>query len=173
LPSGNSFDSFDSFNFFNPDIFDFRRSSPENSATYGLLVLACLLPLKLLEATMMADQLVGLMAEIHLGEIRKALELARSNRSVVWLAVRPVFERIAGEIGQSPEFARAFLSSQIVRELVKAGRKRVEIDSKIDTKNVALLLYQVFLGTLLLWSLRGAPHLELAVHGAFHQLADV
>jgi hypothetical protein len=55
---------------------------------------------------MVADQLVGLMAEIHLGELRKALELARSNRSSVWLAVRPVFERIAGEIGQSPEFAR-------------------------------------------------------------------
>src|SRR6201998_1961876 len=45
LPSGNSFDSFDSFNFFNLDIFNFRRSSPENSATYSLLVLARLLPL--------------------------------------------------------------------------------------------------------------------------------
>jgi hypothetical protein len=120
-----------------------------------------------------ADQLVGLMAEIHLGELRKALELARSNRSSVSLAVRPVFERIAGEIGQSPEFARTFLSSQIVRELVKAGRKRVEIDSKVDTENVALLLYQAFLGTLLLRSLRGTPHLELAVCTAFHQLADV
>jgi hypothetical protein len=120
-----------------------------------------------------ADQLVGLMAEIHLGELRKALELARSNRSSVSLAVRPVFERIAGEIGQSPEFARTFLSSQIVRELVKAGRKRVEIDSKVETENVALLLYQAFLGTLLLGSLRGTPHLELAVCTAFHQLADV
>ena len=103
---------------------------------------------------MVADQLVGLMSENHLGELRKALELARSNRSPVWLAVRPVFERIAGEIGQSPEFACAFLSSQIVRELVKAGRKRVGIDSKVDTENVALLLYRTFLGTLLLWSLR-------------------
>ena len=122
---------------------------------------------------MVADQLVGPMAETHFGELRKALELARSNRSSVWLAVRPVFERIAGEIGQSPEFARAFFSSQIVRELVNAGRKRVEIDAQVDAENVALLLYQAFLGTLLLWSLRGTPHLELAVHGAFHQLADV
>ena len=74
---------------------------------------------------MVADQLAGPMAEIHLGELREALELARSNRSSVWLAVRPVFERIAGEIGQSPEFACAFLSSQIVRELVRDKRKRV------------------------------------------------
>jgi hypothetical protein len=88
---------------------------------------------------MVADQLVGVMAEIHLGELRKALELARSNRASVWLAVRPVFERIAGEIGHSPEFARTFLSSQIVRELVKAARKRVDIDSKVDTENVTLL----------------------------------
>jgi hypothetical protein len=122
---------------------------------------------------MVADQLVGLMAEIYLGELRRALALSRSNRSSVWLAVRPIFERIAREIGQSPEFARAFLSSQIVRELVSAGRKRVEIDSNIDTENVALLLYQAFLGTLLLWSLRGTPHLELAVRAAFHHLADV
>jgi hypothetical protein len=122
---------------------------------------------------MVADQLAGLMAEIHLGELRKALKLARSNRSLVWLAVRPVFERIAGEIGQSPEFARAFLSSQIVRELVKAGRKRVEIDSKVDTENIALFPYQAFWGTLLLWSLRGTPNLELAVRTAFYQLADV
>ena len=103
---------------------------------------------------MVADQLVGPMAEVHLGELRKALGLARSNRSSVWLAVRPVFERTAAEIGQSPEFARAFLSSEIVRELVKAGRNRVATDSKVDTENVALLLYQAFLGTLLLWSLR-------------------
>jgi hypothetical protein len=122
---------------------------------------------------MVADQLVGLMAEIYFGELRKALELARLNRSSVWLALRPVFERIAGEIGQSPEFARLFLSSQIARELVRAGRKRVEIDTKVDTKNVAVLLYQAFLGTLLLWSLRGTPQLELAVRRAFHQLADV
>ena len=122
---------------------------------------------------MVADQLVGLMAEIYFGELGKALELARSNRSSVWLAVRPVFEQIAGEIGQSPEFARAFFSSQIVRELVRAGRKRVEIDTKVDTGNVAVLLYQAFLGTLLLWSLRGTPQLELAVRRAFHQLADV
>jgi hypothetical protein len=122
---------------------------------------------------MVADRWVGTMAEIHLGELRDALELARSNSSSVWLAVRPVFERIAGEIAQSPEFACAFLSSQIVRELVNAGRKRVEIDSKVGTENVALLLYQAFLGTLLLWSMRGTPHLELAVRTAFHQLADV
>jgi hypothetical protein len=60
---------------------------------------------------MVADQLVGLMPELYLGELRKPLELARSNRSSVWLAVRLVFERIAEEIGQTPEFARAFLSS--------------------------------------------------------------
>jgi hypothetical protein len=129
--------------------------------------------LKLLEVTIVTDQRVGLMAEIYLGELRKALQRARSNRSSVWLAVRPVFERIAGEIGQSPEFARAFLSSQMVREHVKAGRKRVEIDSKVDTENVALLLSQAFFGTLLLWSLRGTPHLELAVRTAFYQLAGV
>jgi hypothetical protein len=121
---------------------------------------------------MVADQRVGFMAESDLGELRKALELASSNRSSVWLGVRPVFERIAGEIGQSPEFARAFLSSQIVRELGKAGRERVASDAKVDTENVALLLYQAFLGTLLLWSLGGTPHLELVVRTAFEQLAD-
>jgi hypothetical protein len=42
---GNSFDSFDCFNFFNLDIFDSWRSSPENSASYGSVLLARALPL--------------------------------------------------------------------------------------------------------------------------------
>jgi hypothetical protein len=45
LPASNSADSFDSFNFFNLDIFDFRQSSPENSATYGTAGLERALPL--------------------------------------------------------------------------------------------------------------------------------
>jgi hypothetical protein len=93
---------------------------------------------------MAADQLVGLMAGIQLGELRKALELARSNRSSDWLAVRPVFETNYGEIGQSPEFARAFLSSQIVREPEKARRKRVEIDQTLIPRMSPSALSSIF-----------------------------
>jgi AcrR family transcriptional regulator len=137
-------------------------------------------------------QLAGLMAEIQLVELRKALELARSDRSSVWPAVRRVFERIAREIGQSPELARAFLSSfladrsvrqsldralwggqQMVRELVQTGQSRGEINSKLNSERVALLLFQAFLGTLLLWSLRATPSLQRAVRAAFRELAEV
>jgi hypothetical protein len=60
-----------------------------------------------------------------------------------------------------------------VGELVKAAQKRGEIDSKLNAENVALLLHQAFLGTLLLWSLRGTRNLELAVRTAFRQLLEL
>jgi hypothetical protein len=47
---GNSFDSFDSFDFFNLDIFDFWRSFPENSASYGIAGLERALPLSVVRA---------------------------------------------------------------------------------------------------------------------------
>src|SRR6201997_4614799 len=47
---GRSFGSFDFFNFFNLDIFDCWCSFPENSATYSLPILACVLPLSSLGA---------------------------------------------------------------------------------------------------------------------------
>jgi AcrR family transcriptional regulator len=68
------------------------------------------------------DQVLGVMAEIHLGKGRNALELARANRRSIQSVVRNFFERIAEELGRSPELARAFISSFLagkgVRQLI-------------------------------------------------------
>src|SRR5260221_3300183 len=50
LPSPNGVDSFNPFDFLNFDIFDFRQSSPENSATYGAADLERALPLPAVRA---------------------------------------------------------------------------------------------------------------------------
>jgi formate hydrogenlyase transcriptional activator len=55
VASPNSFDSFDPFNFFNSNTFDFRRSSPENSATYGSAGLVWALPLSLVVESKSAE----------------------------------------------------------------------------------------------------------------------
>jgi AcrR family transcriptional regulator len=111
------------------------------------------------------DQVLGVMAEIHLGKVRKALELARVNRRSIQSVVRHFFERIAEELGRSPELARAFMSSFLagkgVRELmdrnmsegqrmaaqiVAIGQKRGDIDQRLKKEEVVLLLHQVFTG---------------------------
>jgi hypothetical protein len=55
----HSVDGFDPFNFFNSDISDFRRSSPENSATYGYGGLVWDLPLSLVVESKSAETAGG------------------------------------------------------------------------------------------------------------------
>jgi len=50
LPSPNGVDSFNPFDFLDFDIFDFRQSSPENSATYEAADLERALPLPAVRA---------------------------------------------------------------------------------------------------------------------------
>jgi hypothetical protein len=55
----------------------------------------------------------------------------------------------------------------MVAQVVAAGQKRGEIDSRLRKEKVALQLQQTFMGTLLLWSLQGQPALEAWIEGSF------
>jgi AcrR family transcriptional regulator len=132
------------------------------------------------------DHVLGVMAEIQLGKVQEALEQATIGKRSVQSVLRRLFERIAEEPGRSPDLARAFISSflgsEVVRrhldrnmadgrgmiaQIVELGQKRGEIDPKLKTDQVSLLLQQTLMGTLLLWSLRGEPGLQNAVGGGF------
>jgi hypothetical protein len=89
------------------------------------------------------------------------------------------------EPGRSAELARAlltaFLSSTIrdllaqnmsdgrrmVGQILGLGQERGEIDPKLKTEQMALQLQQSFIGTMLLWSLRGEPKLPTAIETSF------
>ena len=132
------------------------------------------------------DHVLGVMAEIQLGKVCEALEQATRGKSSVQSVLRHLFERIAEEPGRSPDLARAvissFLGSEVVRrqldrnmaegrgmiaQIVELGQQRGEIDSKLKKDQVALLLQQTLMGTILLWSLRGQPGLQNAVGASF------
>jgi AcrR family transcriptional regulator len=132
------------------------------------------------------DHVLGVMAEIQFGKVREALEQATSGQRSVQSVLRHLFERIAEEPGRSPDLARAiissFLGSEVVRhqldrnmaagrgmiaQIVELGQKRGEIDPKLKKDQVALLLQQTLMGTILLWSLRGEPRLQNAVSESF------
>jgi AcrR family transcriptional regulator len=132
------------------------------------------------------DHVVGVMAEIQLGKVREALEQAASGKRSVQSALRHLFERVAEEPGRSPDLARAlissFLASEVVRRqvdrnmaegrrmaahMIELGQSRGEIDPKLKREQVALLLQQTFMGTLLFWSLRGEPKLQVALSESF------
>jgi len=132
------------------------------------------------------EHVLGVMAEIQLGKVREALELATGGKRSVQSVLRSLFGRVAEEPGRSPDLARAlllsFLASQFIRqqidrsmlegrrmvaEIVSIGQKRGEIDPTLKKERVAFFLQQSVLGTLLLWSLRGEPSLQTSVESTF------
>jgi AcrR family transcriptional regulator len=132
------------------------------------------------------DHVLGVMAEIQLGKVREALHQARAGKRSIRAVLSQLFGRAGEEPGRSPELGRALLSSflasdrirelldrkmtegrRMAAEIVELGQQRGEIDPKLKKDQVALHFQQTFLGTLLLWSLRGEPKLQKATEASF------
>jgi len=133
------------------------------------------------------DHVLGVMAEIQLGKVKEALTLAEAGEQTICSVLHHLFLRSAEEPGRSPGLARALLSSFLASEgvrrlmaqnlasegramlsqIVAAGQKRREIDSRLKKEKVALQIQQAFMGTLLLWSLEGQPALEAWAEESF------
>jgi AcrR family transcriptional regulator len=132
------------------------------------------------------DQVLGVMAEIQLGKVRSAMEEAEAGKRSIRSVLQRLFARVGEEPGRSPELARtvisSFLASEVIRRgmdqnmcegrrmaarIIELGQERDEIDAKLKPEQVAFQLQQAFLGTLLLWSLRGEPKLQTAIEASF------
>jgi AcrR family transcriptional regulator len=131
------------------------------------------------------DDVLSVMAEIQLGKVRAALEAAEPGKRSVRSVLHDLFTEVCKEPGRSPELARAlltaFLSSTIrdllaqnmsdgrrmVSRILELGQQRGEIDPKLKAEQMALQLQQSFIGTMLLWSLRGEQKLQTAVEASF------
>ena len=132
------------------------------------------------------DHILGVVAEIQLGKVREAMQQAEAGQGPVRAVLHRLFQRVAEEPGRSPELARALISSFLASErirglmdsnmaegrrmaarIIELGQQSGEIDGGLKKDAAALLLQQSFLGTLLLWSLRGQPKLETAVDESF------
>lgn len=131
------------------------------------------------------DHVLSVMAEIQLGKVRKAVDLAEEGKQPIRSVLHDLFLHITEEPGRSPDLARALLTaflSSAIRELLsrnmsegrrmitrilELGQKRGEIDLKLKTEQMALHLQQSFMGTMLLWSLKGEAKLQPAVDASF------
>jgi len=129
---------------------------------------------------------LGVMAEIQIGKVREALAQAETTKQPVRLVLQQLFQRLAEEPGRSADLARALVSSflvseqvrllvdenmargrQILARILELGQQSGEIDPRLKSDNLALLLQQSVLGTILLWSLRGEPRLKTAMAHTF------
>lgn len=131
------------------------------------------------------DHVLSVMAEIQLGKVREAIEQGELGKRPVQSVLHDLFTKVSEEPGRSPELARTLLSSflssgirellarnmsdgrRMVSRIIELGQERGEIDSKLKAEQAAFQLQQAFLGTLLLWSLRGEPKLQSAVDASF------
>ena len=132
------------------------------------------------------DHVLGVMAEVQLGKVREAMVETRRGRSSIHSVLHRLVRRLAEEPGRSPSLARAFISSFLasegvrtiiernmrlgrgmIAEVVAAGQQRGEIDPRMKKEKVALQLLQTCMGTVLLWSLEGAPTLQSRIEDSF------
>ncbi len=133
------------------------------------------------------DHVLSVIAEIQLGKVREAVQLAESGKQPIRSVLHNLFIAITEEPGRSPELARAlltaFLSSTIreflarnmadgrgiIAKILELGQERGEIGGAWKAEEIALQFQQSLLGTMLLWSLKGEPRLRLAVETSFRQ----
>jgi AcrR family transcriptional regulator len=132
------------------------------------------------------DHVLGVMAEIQLGKVREALFAAGRGRQTIHNVLHQLVRRLVEEPGRSPSLARAFISSflasesvrtviarnmregrRMIAQLVAAGQERGEIDPRLKKERVARQLLQTCMGTVLLWSLDGAPVLKARIEDRF------
>jgi len=131
------------------------------------------------------DYVLSVMAEIQLGKVRAALEVAEAGKRPVRSVLHDLFGEVCEEPGRSPELARALLTaflSSTIRDLLaqnmsdgrrmasrvlQLGQARGEVDPKLKAEQMALQLQQSLIGTILLWSLRGEQRLQTAVEASF------
>jgi AcrR family transcriptional regulator len=118
------------------------------------------------------EHVLGVMAEIQLGKVREAADLALHGKQTVQSALHRLFHRAAEEPGRSPDLARAliscFLASKGVRDIIEknmkegrriiarmiaSGQRRGEIEPRLKKEKVAIQALQTFMGTVLFWSL--------------------
>jgi AcrR family transcriptional regulator len=132
------------------------------------------------------EHVLGVMAEVQLGKVREALSAAGQGKQTIHAVLHRLVLRLAEEPGRSPSLARAFISSFLasasvrkiierkiqeacgmIAEIVAAGQKRKEINPRLMKDRVAIQLWQTCMGTVLLWSLAGAPPLKTRFENSF------
>jgi len=131
------------------------------------------------------DHVLSVMAEIQLGKVREALDAAEAGKRSIRSVLHDLFVKVTEEPGRSPELARTILSSflsstirdllaqnmadgrRMAARIMELGQERGELDPLLKAEQMALQLQQTFLGTMLMWSLRGEPKLPTAVDHSF------
>ena len=132
------------------------------------------------------DHVLGVMAEIQLGNIKEAAISASAGKLPIHTVLSRLARRLSEEPGRSPGLARAlissFLASESVREILKrnmhvgrktigeviaAGQARGEINPHLKKENVAMQFFQAVMGTVLMWSLYQKPVLASWIDDSF------
>ncbi len=132
------------------------------------------------------NHVLGVMADLQLSRVREAAASASRGGESIQAVLHRLLLRLAEEPGRSPSLARAlissFMASKQVRTLMEArmregrriaaaiiaeGQARGEIDARLKKDKVAIQFLQMFLGTMLLWSLHEKPALTVWAEDSF------
>jgi AcrR family transcriptional regulator len=132
------------------------------------------------------DHVLGVMAEVQLAKVGEAISASGQGKQAIHSVLHHLVQRLTEEPGRSPSLARAFISSflasesvraiiertmqegsAMIAEVVAAGQERGEIDPRMKKDKVAIQLQQTCMGTVLLWSLDGTSDLKARIEDSF------
>ncbi len=132
------------------------------------------------------EQVLAVFAEIQLGKVNEALQLAFAGNEPTEKVLRKLAKGLAQEPGRTPELARALISAflansavralmnrtmiegrRLLAKLIAAAQKRDEVNSRLKAEAIAKQFQQTMMGTILFWSLHGEPSLEKCVEESF------
>jgi len=133
------------------------------------------------------DHVLGVMAEIQLNKVGKAVLEADQGKQTIETVLHRLVLHLAEELGRSPSLSRAFISSflasegvraiiarnmlegrKMIAKVIVAGQERGGIDKGLKKELVAMQLMQICMGTVLLWSLEGKSTLKARIEDSFH-----
>jgi AcrR family transcriptional regulator len=133
-----------------------------------------------------AADVLGVMAEIQLGNVKEAASRAALGKQTIQTVLRQLAHRLTDEPGRSSALARAlissFLGSESVREILKRtmlegrktvgeilamGQERGQVDPKLKQGKLAMQFFQSVMGTVLMWSLHESPALDGWIDDSF------
>lgn len=132
------------------------------------------------------EHVLGVMTELQLAHVAEAVHAAQSGKRSIRTVLHHLYLQLALEPGRSPHLARtvvaSFLASDVVRAIVQQrmsegraaiakilaeAQKRGEIDSGLDSMDLAMQMQQILLGTVMVWSLQGEPELAACIEKSF------
>jgi|SRR5579875_278639 len=132
------------------------------------------------------EEIFAFFIEIQLSKVVRAVEEVQRGKHSIQDVLRKAFERLGGEVGSSPNLARALVASVLGNEaarktiamgmaegrrllevILRLGQERGEVRSDRTVQAMSLAFQQALFGAVVLWGILPQPKLATVLSTTF------